>query len=628
MLGSLFIDISKRPGVWSRANDAVSADSADSVNAECAAVLDELVAKVAKVTQQEVYLLEKLARPHCCLPLRLLKHLRYMMRDSKEFTERVCAIDGVAETLVRLADGQRLPHARSCFMHAVTHVPSFAAKLSDAGAHRPLLRAAVRDADIRDREVSFRCLALLAQDRSVCMSVAAKMAREDEFVQFMMTALDDDALFASSVFSCIEAPRMDVFESLFAQGRSDTAAELFREMPYDEWRTLVVDWAASRVESWADALSVPRKGMALADDFLARVDRCDLWTHFFTLPDRVQVDSFVEVFDQGSASSTARDVFRKLSDINRARVFMRTAKRYEPWHVGVKERTDGLNMAYDAYVNTVGIRLSDAFYRDGYGHLLVDADSLAKVAVVCELEGPGALQALEPHLERERARREATAKTADMSTAQEWKRTDARLKKAREMLCRPTASLKLRFAESMPSTPLPVVTGTVVSMPVATVAAPLALDAYLRKRVVPRSGCAKCTVARGPDTSVRTEFANEGGNGRSKDVTKKRACPLADHAISIASDGVPLLEQYEREYRVRVGGRTTKRQKFYDFMACAYGVEPLGPAPSHKVTLYSAPRVATSLEVLDERTVKLDLVAIGHRIVETSKDNYAGFRVT
>ena len=139
------------------------------------------------------------------------------------------------------------------------------------------------------------------------------------------------------------------------------------------------------------------------------------------------------------------------------------------------------------HVNTVGIRLSDAFYRDGYGHLLVDADSLAKVAVVCELEGPGALQALEPHLEQECARREATAKTADIkSTAQEWKRTDTRLKKAREMLCRPTASLKLRFAESMPtSTPLPVVTGTVVSMPVATVAAPLALDAYLRKRVMP-----------------------------------------------------------------------------------------------------------------------------------------------
>eukprot|EP00966_Prymnesium_polylepis_P057697 1336036-Prymnesium_polylepis.1 len=62
-------------------------------------------------------------------------------------------------------------------------------------------------------------------------------------------------------------------------------------------------------------------------------------------------------------------------------------------------------------------------------------------------------------------------------------------------------------------------------------------------------------------------------------------------------------------------------------MACVYGVEPLGPAPSHKVTLYSALRVATCLAVLDERVVKLDLVAIGHRVVETSKDNYAGFRI-
>eukprot|EP00966_Prymnesium_polylepis_P084887 1965355-Prymnesium_polylepis.2 len=130
----------------------------------------------------------------------------------------------------------------------------------------------------------------------------------------------------------------------------------------------------------------------------------------------------------------------------------------EPWRTPcvVKELVDGLAMAYDAYVSTVGTRLSDAFYRDGCGHLLADADSLAKVAVVCELEGPGALQALEPHLEREWCeRQEAMAKTTDKSKLQEWKRTDTRLKEAREMLCRPTLSLKLRFAESMPSIPLP-----------------------------------------------------------------------------------------------------------------------------------------------------------------------------
>eukprot|EP00966_Prymnesium_polylepis_P063561 1474443-Prymnesium_polylepis.1 len=61
--------------------------------------------------------------------------------------------------------------------------------------------------------------------------------------------------------------------------------------------------------------------------------------------------------------------------------------------------------------------------------------------------------------------------------------------------------------------------------------------------------------------------------GRTRNISLKRACPLAAHAISATGDGVPLLEQYERDYGVKL---TNKKQKFNDFMQNAYSVERLG----------------------------------------------------
>eukprot|EP00966_Prymnesium_polylepis_P068864 1599498-Prymnesium_polylepis.1 len=72
--------------------------------------------------------------------------------------------------------------------------------------------------------------------------------------------------------------------------------------------------------------------------------------------------------------------------------------------------------------------------------------------------------------------------------------------------------------------------------------APPSVEDYLRSHIRPRADCAKCVVARGPDATVRSLFASEGGKGRLRNISAKRACPLAAHAISAPLDGVPLLE--------------------------------------------------------------------------------------
>ena len=131
------------------------------------------------------------------------------------------------------------------------------------------------------------------------------------------------------------------------------------------------------------------------------------------------------------------------------------------------------------------------------------------------------------------------------------------------------------------------------------------VDSYIAKRVRPVGGCDKCEVSRGPDATVREHFCTDGGMGRARDVSRKRACQLRAHAISSAIDGVALLEQYEAECGVKL---TNKKQKFEAFMRNVYGVERLGKAPHHKVTLYSQPhRIGCHLGVAPGGYVRLTL---------------------
>ena len=169
-----------------------------------------------------------------------------------------------------------------------------------------------------------------------------------------------------------------------------------------------------------------------------------------------------------------------------------------------------------------------------------------------------------------------------------------------------------------------------------TIAAPVAapptasagIRQFLRNHIRPREGCEKCEAARGPDASVRLLFAAEGGRcGHNRDVSLKRACPLAEHAIS-AQDGVSLLKQYEHNNGMKL---PNKKQKVCDFMQSEYGVERLGKPPSFQVSLYSAPRVAAHVSVShpDANPVKLDLTAIGHKPVakKGTCDHFMGFEM-
>jgi hypothetical protein len=127
-------------------------------------------------------------------------------------------------------------------------------------------------------------------------------------------------------------------------------------------------------------------------------------------------------------------------------------------------------------------------------------------------------------------------------------------------------------------------------------------EGYMHKRVRPVEDCVKCEVARGPDASVREDFAREGGLGRSRRISKRRACALAQHAMPTRSL-VEMLECYERKYGVVVAH---KKRRAMDFMMSEYGVAPVGKAPRYAVTLY---------EVVDGE----------YKVSGKTYDNYMGF---
>ena len=126
---------------------------------------------------------------------------------------------------------------------------------------------------------------------------------------------------------------------------------------------------------------------------------------------------------------------------------------------------------------------------------------------------------------------------------------------------------------------------------------------------------------------MRIDF---GKDAKNKCASGKRACPQAAHAISLADDGVRLVEAYEKTFKVPVGGPNIKRQKFRHFMQDKYKVGPLGVAPTHKVTLYHPAGVSADL-ALEGCEVKLKLKFHAWTCTPTSKagtkDNYMGFEI-
>ena len=321
-----------------------------------------------------------------------------------------------------------------------------------------------------------------------------------------------------------------------------------------------------------------------------------------------------------------------------------------------------LQEAFEAYHRSVLVELEKAFHNSPeqpHYQTLVD------VAALCGEQGnPKEILAhLGHHLQQFRRRimqQHQKEYDARPYLQQQRMRRLNRLEKCVNTLSKPTAGQLKQFTQLMPQSMLPPLPAPALMPPgpmpmaltlsdpmllshasltsaVASASstplelmppAPPPLNDYLCRRVLPRNDCAKCTVARGQDASVRENFASEGGRGRTRDISRKRACPIAAHAIALAGDGVPLIEEYERAYNEKVGGRTTKRQKFQQFMRDQFGVEPLGDPKSYKVTLYTPPRIDASL-ALDGGSVKLSLTAFGYEPTSTqgTKDNYMGFQI-
>lgn len=342
--------------------------------------------------------------------------------------------------------------------------------------------------------------------------------------------------------------------------------------------------------------------------------------------------------------------------------------RAETYNAVTAANAKSMDSALKLYRPKVGVELENAF-RIALSSRSVeqpDMDTLVKVATLLGLKGEpnDVLKALAPHMKACIDRvKEAWERdnTEDKQEQHERRNRSGRLNKAWRMLLRPENRIIKQLKEKMPPSmlPPPPPTSAVAAAPAAPTAmlalpmasaagpaassqppalmppvgqpassAPLALpppspNSYLRRRVRPRPNCAKCEVARGDDDTVRANFADEGGRGRSRIVSAKRACPLAAHAINDA-DGVALLLQYERNYEVKL---TKKKQKFEEFMRIEYRVERLGKPPSFAVSLYRA-RVNAALAV-QGGGVKLNLNSSGYELVTEAraKDNYAGFMI-
>lgn len=255
-------------------------------------------------------------------------------------------------------------------------------------------------------------------------------------------------------------------------------------------------------------------------------------------------------------------------------------------HLLTKDTLTWVYLLYEVYRRKVEDPLKVAASKDKK----LDAKALEAIAVECRLSGDAqsVLKGLVPHLRSATSRVEYLHRKSGMRNRTSEKKhmhLMHRLRSGIRALCDPDDVLRNRLthASKQHNRTRSAPCKSYVQEKRGKCDDSTPLYSFLKERIVPRSGCEKCEVARGADASVRRMFSREGGYGPVRDVSTKRACTHLDHAITWRQDIEPLVEEFEAKKKQKV---TYRKKKALDFMQNCYGVEPVGSAPHHVVTLY------------------------------------------
>ena len=318
------------------------------------------------------------------------------------------------------------------------------------------------------------------------------------------------------------------------------------------------------------------------------------------------------------------------------RRFIQAAK-FDTEHYGsgsTIQLAEPVKTVYDAFMKLVGGSLNIAFpSKDGK---IKNMEALVFVAKLCGFVGPA--QSVFPLLtkvvELFQSNYLGARDLQDCRLVNVDGKTCARLRNAILTL---TTSMEKTWGK-FDKTMMPLPTGTPFPIPKTAARAtgpsqsvPSYYD-YLNTRIKRRQECTKCWASSDPEQhELRLHFANpsEDGRGRTKDVSRKRGCPYASHAINSSGHGVQALEDYEQQYGVIL---TSKKKKFEEYMRdekAGKGVERLGKPPHYKVSMYN-PILPwkTKLAVDADGKVKLNLTPSGYeKNFPETKNNYGGFMI-
>eukprot|EP00966_Prymnesium_polylepis_P007708 176652-Prymnesium_polylepis.1 len=604
--------------------------------AEVEVVLDKLVTMVEKLSDKEVRETKFIDCVSKRSPIEdervavVLRELRVFLRN-ESFAKRMCDT-GHASHFFASAAKKGTSLWPICFNKVLQSDPTFPSVSDMDIVCATLVRWGTYTHEAA-ADSSFSALRTMGPD------ARSSVAEMDGLAALITRRLDDSFDFTSYIFDLLDDPKkIQVVELAFAR-RANLADTLFKRL------------SVEGKESVFGKLDSSKKAIAVAKMFESEYRHTDVIFDGLSGPEKIQV--YLKLTEK-----------EKLPNWNHF-----NAGKHRLWELAGNEQIwsrefpGRVGTAYKLYEANVLIPIHAAFQNNPkQPHM----ETLVGAAFCCGLHGPAdlVLKGLAPHAKCQYDRLfkkwDSSGDSVPKRLVQERRREMNRAEKAWQMLLRPEERIKKQFekalsalslAASPSAEPVPLLLGTttpalpaptqlptapaaLAPAPARLVPAPATFDAhpsvpplnaYLHRRVLPRTDCVKCAVARGPDASVRELFAMEGGIGRVRNPSLKRACPMASHAISASADGVPLVEEYELTYGIKV---TNKKQKFQGFMQTAFGVQPLGKAPHHKVTLYNPPHVKAHLST-EDGVVKIDLASFGYTTTseQGSKDNYMGFLV-